>query len=317
MKPPSLNLDQANIALMLLSLALAFVLPFELVLMSYAFLGPAHYLTQISWLHDRRYFTGVTWLWLPLTLIVAAITVIHFFRLHTPEVPGVQFLLLSAAVATCVAAVVATRWQMRALGFILAFSLMLSLRGVYPPVAVALLTLLPSVIHIYIFTGIFVLLGALKNNSGWGLASFAVFVGCGAAFFFVTPLDIVIFPQYMVDSIGPFDDLSNYLADILSFGGHVNSASMMAFLSFAYTYHYLNWFSKTEVIKWHLIPKKRWVAIVCIYVISVGVYLFDYKTGFMLLMFLSVLHVVLELPLNILSFRMLGQGLRARLAGTV
>src|SRR4051812_17287958 len=43
------------------SALLAHLLPFELVLFSYAFLGPAHYLTEISWLHDRKYFSGVNW----------------------------------------------------------------------------------------------------------------------------------------------------------------------------------------------------------------------------------------------------------------
>ena len=35
----------------------AFVMPFEVFLFAYAFLGPLHYLTEISWLHDRKYFS--------------------------------------------------------------------------------------------------------------------------------------------------------------------------------------------------------------------------------------------------------------------
>jgi hypothetical protein len=31
---------------------------------------------------------------------------------------------------------------------------------------------------------------------------------------------------------------------------------LMRFIAFAYLYHYLNWFSKTEVIRWHKVPKK-------------------------------------------------------------
>ena len=51
----SLNgLNHLNSGLMLLSVAVAAVLPFELFLFAYAILGPAHYLTQISWLHDRN-----------------------------------------------------------------------------------------------------------------------------------------------------------------------------------------------------------------------------------------------------------------------
>ena len=36
--------------------AMSYVLPFELLLISYIVLGPAHYYTEISWLHDRKYF---------------------------------------------------------------------------------------------------------------------------------------------------------------------------------------------------------------------------------------------------------------------
>ncbi len=47
------GVNYLNMGLMVLSCALAFVLPFELFLLAYAVLGPLHYLTQISWLHDR------------------------------------------------------------------------------------------------------------------------------------------------------------------------------------------------------------------------------------------------------------------------
>jgi hypothetical protein len=59
-KLSALNNDQinyANIGLMLLSAVLAFILPFELFLFSYAVLGPLHYLTEIGWLHKKNYFT--------------------------------------------------------------------------------------------------------------------------------------------------------------------------------------------------------------------------------------------------------------------
>src|SRR5437868_3748453 len=41
---------------MLVAAVLAFNLPFELFLFSYAILGPLHYLTEIGWLHQRNYF---------------------------------------------------------------------------------------------------------------------------------------------------------------------------------------------------------------------------------------------------------------------
>src|SRR5581483_4474599 len=47
------RLNALNLGLMLVSAAVAWVTPFEVLLLSYAVLGPLHYLTEISWLHDR------------------------------------------------------------------------------------------------------------------------------------------------------------------------------------------------------------------------------------------------------------------------
>jgi hypothetical protein len=48
--------DAVHLGLMLLALGLAYAVPFELLLLSYVILGPAHYTTEISWLHERKYF---------------------------------------------------------------------------------------------------------------------------------------------------------------------------------------------------------------------------------------------------------------------
>ena len=47
--------DTSHLGLMLAALAIAYVAPFELLLLAYVVLGPAHYATEISWLHDRKY----------------------------------------------------------------------------------------------------------------------------------------------------------------------------------------------------------------------------------------------------------------------
>ena len=72
----------------------------------------------------------------------------------------------------------------------------------------------------------------------------------------------------------------------------------MRFIAFAYTYHYLNWFSKTSVIKWHQVPKKRLIVIGALWIAAVGFYLYNYSWGFNVLFLLSFLHVFLEFPLN-------------------
>ncbi len=51
------QLGAINVGLILLSAAVAWVAPIQLLLASYAILAPLHHLTAISWLHDRGYFT--------------------------------------------------------------------------------------------------------------------------------------------------------------------------------------------------------------------------------------------------------------------
>ena len=79
------------------------------------------------------------------------------------------------------------------------------------------------------------------------------------------------------------------------------------FIAFAYTYHYLNWFSKTSVIKWHLVPKNTLYGTLLAWVISILLYGYNYKLGFNVLFCLSYAHVFLEFPLNIVSFAGIGK----------
>src|SRR3979409_1733500 len=48
--------DVLHLGLMIFAFAAAYLVPFELLLLAYVVLGPAHYFTEISWLHDRSYF---------------------------------------------------------------------------------------------------------------------------------------------------------------------------------------------------------------------------------------------------------------------
>ncbi|MGN6476377.1 MAG: hypothetical protein ACTHKV_04065, partial [Flavipsychrobacter sp.] len=71
--------DITNILLMILSGCVAMVLPFELFLFSYAILGPLHYLTEISWLHDKKYYTKERYDAIILVVIGLLLT-IRFFQ---------------------------------------------------------------------------------------------------------------------------------------------------------------------------------------------------------------------------------------------
>lgn len=76
---------------------------------------------------------------------------------------------------------------------------------------------------------------------------------------------------------------------------------LMRFIAFAYLYHYLNWFSKTEIIRWHKVPKVRFILVMVVWIASSVFYTYDYSLGLSLLFFLSFSHVLLEFPLNIVS----------------
>ena len=76
---------------------------------------------------------------------------------------------------------------------------------------------------------------------------------------------------------------------------------LMRFIAFAYLYHYLNWFSKTEIIRWHKVPKVRFIIVMVTWIAASLFYAYDYSLGLSLLFFLSFSHVLLEFPLNIIS----------------
>ena len=88
----------------------------------------------------------------------------------------------------------------------------------------------------------------------------------------------------------------------------------MRFIAFACTYHYLNWFSKTEVIRWHAVPRPRFIAVVVVAAISVALYAVDYSLGFKWLFLMSFMHVMLEFPLNWVSATGIFQELKSRVA---
>lgn len=86
--------------------------------------------------------------------------------------------------------------------------------------------------------------------------------------------------------------------------------AVMRFIAFAYLYHYLNWFSKTSIIKWNRISHPRAFAIAALWLAAVGLYASGSRPGSSLVLSLSFLHGFLELPLNHRSFVNIGRELR-------
>jgi hypothetical protein len=336
------KLNYLNIGLILLSCAVAFFVPFELFLFSYAVLGPLHYLTEISWLHQRNYFSNgkrdYIFLGLAGVILFLLIYVVPKLHLHRDEplidpltnqhmTTGIVYIAFLAAFAMVLLKKPFHRF--------LAFLVICSSAFISKEAVLLFSVFLPTLIHVFIFTLLFMLYGALKGRSKSGYLSCIVLVLCPLLFIFFNPTGGPL-SNYATNSYGLFDTVNKSLLQLFNpelFQQKFLSADyyykyndlivyssppgliVMRFIAFAYTYHYLNWFSKTTVIKWHNVPKKRLVAIGALWIASVAFYLWNYEIGFHVLFLLSFLHVFLEFPLNHLTFIGIYQETKAILKG--
>ena len=312
------TIDIANIALMIFSCVLAFIVPFELFLFSYAILGPLHYLTEITWLHKRDYFTNGKFDYLWLVLLCIGLFLFNFvfkgnanaatFMLYLGFASALGFILFKDII-----------WK---IAFVLIAAFIGGMMIETEPFFLLFAIFLPTLVHVFLFTALFILFGALKNKSKLGIASLVVFALCAVSFFVWFPtfsfyhisnyaektliendFALVNVAVFKVFNLGETTRQTIFASDI-GFG-------IMRFIAFAYTYHYLNWFSKTSVIKWHLIPKKWLASVVVLWLSSIALYIYDYKTGLIALFFLSTLHVYLEFPLNYRIMIGIGQELKS------
>lgn len=315
------GINYVNIGLMLISLAAAYILPFELFLFSYAVLGPLHYLTEISWLDNKNYFVkSKSDIWL-FVLLVVFITIGLFNTKFKSNVVIGSILFCSFTYALIILFVEHIGIKLILVFLTFAISLIFNFDK-NPTFFLLFAVWLPTIIHVYLFTGAFILFGALKSRSRSGIISLIVFIACAFTFFIFMPENFGIpISDYGKQSYYLFRSLNTSLYKLFGFGDlKVSDATfyfgpqavaVMRFIAFAYTYHYLNWFSKTTVIKWNEISKKRMTIIIVLWVASVGLYAFNYKVGFYALFLLSMLHVLLEFPLNHFTFIGIGKELKA------
>lgn len=106
-------------------------------------------------------------------------------------------------------------------------------------------------------------------------------------------------PQYWQTDLRMTNLTLEQLLGAAPVGSNTLTRKVQFFLAFAYTDHYLNWFSKTTLIGWGQTLTKRTTAIIAVlWVASIALYMWDYTFGLRVLFFVSFLHVVLEFPLN-------------------
>lgn len=311
------KLNYTNIGLMLLSLVLAFIFPFELFLFSYAVLGPLHYLTEIQWLKDRDFFTREKND--SVVLIVLGAVFFIGFMLHKimPENPWLYYLpnqivLLSAGMAISMFMFSSTVKRIIS-------AVILGVACYFLPYTgwmYAFVGLIPTFFHVAVFTGIFILIGAFRNRDISGWASVLVYTGCFIACVTIPLLSReYTFSRYVWDNFhdSGFANVSLAIVHLINPDFTIQQLlysdemiMLQRVLAFGYTYHFLNWFSKTEIIKWHNIPRNTLYGIIAVWIVSVIIYAISFKMGLVLLAFMSIVHVFLEFPLNIRSFKELG-----------
>ena len=399
------KINYLNIGLMLVTIVLAYYFPFETFLLAYAFLGPLHYLTEISWLHDRQYFTKGKYDFIPLLLIGIALSYAAFAKdagfdmefYNTFVELGLFDKLLVLALFSSLLFAFVKNLPVKIFSILFLF---IFISGWFSEdnkemnqsstTVFALTSLLPTLIHVYVFTGLFMLFGALKSRSKTGLMSVGAFIILPIILIFVVPVkpktnyissygkeayyaggdgffytnvsimdhfkltkDPYLSNKQYLDSIVnkksannqfpaaeklrindslknklnenfivPNPDNEYYMKPIpMKMAIPINTKDyywssvffstfgimLMRFIAFAYMYHYLNWFSKTEVIRWHKVPKIRFAAVLLIWLAACGLYAYNYALGLSFLFFLSFTHVLLEFPLNMVSIIGIGK----------
>ena len=403
------KINYLNIGLMFATAVFAFFAPFETFLLAYAFLGPLHYLTEISWLHDRQYFTKGKYDFIVLLVIGVLLSTVAFaqdfgykWEIYTyfSEMQLSSKLVVFALFSGMLFALVKNIF----VKIVSCFFIFIFVSGWLSPENIeenqssttvfALTSLVPTLIHVYVFTGLFMLYGSLKSRSKSGLMAVVAVVILPLILVFVLPVN----PKEswvsnygknayyakgqgffntnveIMDHFGILDEpkLTNkqFLDSIVNsktvnagftpnekkrlndslqrkskepfvfyqpnderFGQTIavrkalpvnpkdyfwNSVffsifgiMLMRFIAFAYLYHYLNWFSKTEVIRWHKVPKIRFFAVIVLWLSACGFYIYDYSLGLSVLFFLSFTHVLLEFPLNMVSIVGIGKEVRS------
>lgn len=311
MKPATIH--HLNTGLIILSCVAAFFIPFELFLFSYGILGPLHYLTEIGWLHKKNYFTKGKYDFL---FLVMACVILVYWNYRPPRNFGLTADVILFSLLSCIAFVFIKDWLYRIVIIVLCI-LFVGVLNNLPEFFTWVGVFLPTIIHVFIFTWAFMLYGVLKEKSWQGALSIAVLVICAILIIAIQPTGLYYqVSEYSQNSYRQFGELNfrlinffnmDKLTDIRQIFTTNAGFVIMRFIAFAYTYHYLNWFSKTSVIKWHQVPKKVLALTIGIWLLSISLYIYDYNLGLQVLFFLSFLHVFLEFPLNVVSFTGIGK----------
>ncbi|MQP51250.1 MULTISPECIES: hypothetical protein [unclassified Flavobacterium] len=321
----NIKIEPLNTFLIILSFALAYVFPFELFVLSYAILGPLHYLTEINWVRDQEYFVANK-LWIYLALGLAFLISIRI----TPKISFLKPILEHPITKNLTQYIInySNNFFLIALLFAFAFLFYKSIKKQVLFLTIGILLMfflkkfsiyniligvfLPTLIHVYIFTLIFMWYGNTKSKSTNGYLNILLltiiplivtFISIdNSSYHFSDTIKKIIIDNNFYILNTSISKLFNINDGTTFFFYEIIDLKIQIFIAFAYTYHYLNWFSKTSIIGWHRkISKRKSIVILTLWLLSISIYLYDYTLGLSVLLFLSVLHVLVEFPLNIIT----------------
>src|ERR1700686_157466 len=290
------TVDAVHLGLLLAALAITYVVPFELLLLSYVVLGPAHYFTQISWLPARKYF-------LPHRNVAFGLACVAVVAALIGNASWFGFIIWMAFV-TCALLTTTTAAQSALLTIVaLGVTAIMAVNGS----SLAVLgILLPTLIHVSLFTLVFMMLGAYRSGSKAQALLIIVYLMAIGIILVVPPSAATQIPAFAKAGQDYFGNVGPALGRLLGVANLGLDTRLTSLLAFVYTYHYLNWFIKADVIRWAEIPRPRLALLVAASAASTALYFYNYAFGFTVLLALSLVHVVLEFPLNSLALRQLG-----------
>ncbi|UGX95391.1 hypothetical protein G6321_00009700 [Bradyrhizobium barranii subsp. barranii] len=304
--------DAIHLGLMLLAFAASYLVPFELLLLAYVVLGPARYFTEISWLHDRSYY-------LPHRGIAAVLAIVAVVAVLIDNASWFGLAMWGALVVCAMLAATTSAIESMLL-FMVAIALSAIMYSSGSSLAVIGI-LIPTLIHVSLFTLIFMVLGAHRSGSRVQAALVVVYLLAVAMILLLPPTAEIRISSFARVGQDYFGNVGPALGRLFGVPGLVLDTRLTSLLAFVYTYHYLNWFIKADVIRWTEVPKARLAAMAAASAASTALYFYDYAFGFTFLLALSLIHILLEFPLDNLALRQLGAAMqgavRARYAGPI